>query len=53
MWWIAGIVAIWILVAMFAALWIGQAISHTELEESAAELRRAERHEQQTNHLHE
>ncbi|WP_185993248.1 hypothetical protein [Rhodococcus sp. KBS0724] len=49
MWWIVGIVAVWIVVGTLAAFWIGRAISHTDLEESAAELRRAEKREKQPN----
>jgi hypothetical protein len=45
MWWIVGIVAVWIVVGALSAVWIGRAISHTDLEKSAAELRRAERRE--------
>lgn len=44
LWWIIGILAVWLLVGGVAAYWLGRSISHTELEESAAELRR--------DHLH-
>ena len=53
MWWIVGIVAIWIVLGTLAALWIGRAISHTDLEESAAELRRAKNHQEQPNRCRE
>jgi hypothetical protein len=45
LWWILGIVAVWIVVGAVAAVWIGRAISHAKLEEAAAELRREEKHE--------
>ena len=53
MWWIVGIVAVWIALGTFAGFWIGRAISHADLKESAAELRRADMHEKQPNHCHE
>ena len=46
-WWIVGIVAVWLLVGGFIAYWLGRSISHTKLEESAAEMRRADKHEPQ------
>lgn len=45
LWWIVGIVAAWVVICALAAVWIGRAISHADLEEQAAELRRAEKHE--------
>ena len=51
--WIVGIVAVWIVVGTFAAFWIGRAISHTDLEDSAAELRRVEKNEKQPNRCQE
>jgi hypothetical protein len=45
LWWILGIVAVWVIVAAVVVYWIGRTISHTTLEESAAELRRAQKHE--------
>lgn len=47
LWWIVGIVAAWVVLGAVAAVWIGRAISHAKLEEAAAELRRAEKHETQ------
>nr|WP_179282891.1 hypothetical protein [Rhodococcus sp. 15-1154-1] len=47
LWWIIGIVAVWLLVGGFVTYWLGRSIAHTKLEESAAELRRAEKHETQ------
>lgn len=39
-WWSIGVVAVWLAIAAAASVWIGRLISHTELEESAAEIRR-------------
>lgn len=44
LWWIVGIVAVWVVLGALAAVWIGRAISHANLEEEAAELRRTEKH---------
>jgi len=45
LWWIVGIVATWVIIGALAAVWIGRAIKHADLEEEAAELRRVEAHE--------
>lgn len=47
MWWIVVIFVGWLVVGTFAALWIGRAINRADLEESAAEQRRAEKRETQ------
>lgn len=41
LWWIVGIVAVWVTRSALAAVWIGRAISHSKVEEAAAELRYA------------
>jgi hypothetical protein len=45
LWWIVGIVAVWVVLGAVAGVRIGRAISHAKVEEAAAELRRAEKHE--------
>ena len=44
LWWSIGIAAVWLALAAAASVWIGRVISHTELEESAAEMRREDKH---------
>ncbi|WP_155292879.1 MULTISPECIES: hypothetical protein [Nocardiaceae] len=43
LWWIVGIVAVWIVVGAVAAVWIGRAVSHADAREAAIERRRAVR----------
>ena len=45
LWWIVGIIAAWVVIGTVVAVWIGQAVSHAELEDAAAELRRVEKHD--------
>lgn len=40
LWWIVGIVAVWIVVGAVAATWIGRAVSHADARETAVERRR-------------
>ncbi|WP_032369211.1 hypothetical protein [Rhodococcoides fascians] len=44
LWWSIGVVAVWLALAAAASVWIGRVISHTDLEESAAEMRREDKH---------
>ncbi|WP_156399652.1 hypothetical protein [Rhodococcus sp. Leaf278] len=37
MWWVLGIVAVWLLIGAVAAVWIGRGIRRADAEESATE----------------
>ncbi|MDI9929511.1 hypothetical protein QM588_03755 [Rhodococcus sp. IEGM 1354] len=37
MWWVVGIVAVWLLIGALVAVWIGRGIRRADVEESATE----------------